>query len=392
MDYYQQSKIKLTKWLSIILTTCLFGLTLFFALVYGVWKFQYTFGGILALISMFIIYKYNNYRIPSFLYTIGGALVISASIALDRAAVHYIDPLWIVCISLYAFIMLGRKWGMISFFYGIILIGSFLIYRFQTHLEISDYMNSRSEWAMASELAICMIIIAFFVNYFIEMVNYSEQKHRDVNAEMAEKNKALQKSDMEKTVMLQEIHHRVKNNLQIIISLLRMQSSQLANEEAQMNYQVSIDRILSMALIHQRMYEQNDFSNITVEDYLKRLIVDMLHSHDRSQDVELNVNGNNMQLGLKTLVPIGLIVTELVSNSLKHGIPDCGNIDLEVNALEDGFQFTFIDSGIWIDPKQKESFGLSLIETLVDQLEGEISREINESGTKYVIQFKDLDD
>lgn len=392
MDYYKQSKVKLTKWLSILLTISLFSLTIYFVVFHGLWKFQYIIGGLLSSIILFIVFKYNNYYLPSILFIIGGVTVVSFSIFLDLTAVHYIDPLWIICISLYAFIMLGKHWGLVSFGYGIILIGTFLVFRFKKHLEISDYLDSRSEWAMAVEVAVCMIIIAFFVNYFIRMVNYSELKHRDVNAELVGKNNELQRTDMEKTVMLQEIHHRVKNNLQIIISLLRMQSSQLENEEARLNYQVSIDRILSMALIHQRMYEQNDFSTITIEDYVRRLVVDMLQSHDRSHDIDLKVEGNELQLGLKTLVPLGLIVTELVSNTLKHGIPEKGSIEIKVEEKGDCLLFIFKDSGSWKEPKQKESFGLSLIETLVDQLEGEMSKEITASGTKFIIRFHDLDD
>jgi PAS domain S-box-containing protein len=206
----------------------------------------------------------------------------------------------------------------------------------------------------------------------------------------------IKSSLKEKEVLLREIHHRVKNNLQIISSLLSLQSSYLKDEKAMDAFRESQNRVKSIAMIHEKLYQSTDLEKIDFEEYIHSLITRLFHSYNVNKDqIQSILEIDNVTLNINTAIPCGLIINELVSNSLKHAFPDGreGKINIALNS-DNGrnFELTISDDGVGfpkdVDFQNTETLGLQLVNTLVRQLEGSIELE-NSKGTAFKINFEE---
>ncbi|MFH1434731.1 MAG: PAS domain S-box protein [Pseudomonadota bacterium] len=198
----------------------------------------------------------------------------------------------------------------------------------------------------------------------------------------------------EKEVLLKEIHHRVKNNLQLITSLLKLQSESVGDPGALEMFRESQGRVRLIALLHEMLYRSEDLASIDAADYIRTLVSHLLRSYGGSGEaitVELNVE--KITLDVDTAITCGLIVNELVTNSLKHAFPGGGEGKVRVDLHPKGhgaFILTVADSGKGIagsiDFRDARTLGLQLVCTLVDQLEGTIELD-REGGTAFRIEF-----
>jgi len=198
----------------------------------------------------------------------------------------------------------------------------------------------------------------------------------------------------EREVMLREIHHRVKNNMQIISSLLRLQSRQIKNKKILDIFNVGQNRIRSMALIHESLYQSKDLSKINFADYIKRLTTHLFSMYRVGLErIQLNVTVGEVFLDINRAIPCGLIVNELVSNSLKHAFPNGqeGEIVVRMDGNDRGkISLVVKDNGIGfpedLDFQRTETLGMQLVTDLVAQIEGKI--EISKKkGTEVKIVF-----
>ncbi len=223
-----------------------------------------------------------------------------------------------------------------------------------------------------------------------------KRSHESLQAEMIERKRAEERiklSLQEKEVLLKEIHHRVKNNLQIISSLLNLQSSNL-NKEAAAAFKESQNRIKSMALIHEKLYQSSDLSRVDFGEYVGCLTTHLVRSYTSNPGVSVSMDIRGISLDIDTAIPCGLIINELVSNSLKYAFPDgrTGIIHIDM-ALDNGaYRLTVGDNGIGLSQgtnyRNTGSLGLQLVDTLVDQLEGTIEL-VPEKGATFMITFKE---
>jgi PAS domain S-box-containing protein len=202
----------------------------------------------------------------------------------------------------------------------------------------------------------------------------------------------------EKEVLLREIHHRVKNNLQIISSLLNLQSRQVKDEPALDMFQESRNRVRSMALVHEKLYRSKDLAKVDFSGYIQSLATHLFMVYGIKTDaVRLDIDVQDVYLNINTSIPCGLIVNELISNSLKHAFTEGngGNIRIVLRP-ENGNKFKLVvsDNGCGlpqnVDVTQTESLGLQLVSMLVSQLQGSIHIERNK-GTSFQIIFSELD-
>lgn len=212
----------------------------------------------------------------------------------------------------------------------------------------------------------------------------------------------LKASLREKEVLLKEIHHRVKNNMQIIYSLLSLQSRRIKDKNVLKMLQESQNRVRSMALLHEKLYQSKDLASIEFGDYIRKLVFGLFHSYAVSSDsIILKINAENIFLDINTAIPCGLIINELVSNSLKHAFPEGkawnekgytkGQIYIKLTSHKKN-KFTLIirDNGVGfpedLDFRNTETLGLQLANTLVEQLEGSI-KLLRKDGTSFKIEF-----
>jgi two-component sensor histidine kinase len=204
----------------------------------------------------------------------------------------------------------------------------------------------------------------------------------------------VQASLQEKEVLLKEIHHRVKNNLQVISSLLYLRSKNIEDQEALEMFQDSQNRVRSMALVHERLYQSKDLARIDFAEYVRSLTNYLFRSYGvHSNVIQLKVNMDDASLGVDTAVPCGLMLNELISNSLKHAFPDGreGEVRIELRS-DNNSEFTLIvsDDGVGfpqdLDFRDAQSLGLQLVNNLVAQLKGTIELD-GSGGTAFKITF-----
>lgn len=224
-------------------------------------------------------------------------------------------------------------------------------------------------------------------NTLISLIDITEHKISD--------NK-LKDSLKEKEVLLREIHHRVKNNLQIISTLLALQSDEIEDEKIIENYRESENRIQSIALIHEKMYQSENLSSINFSNYIKSLIGDLFNSYGVSaEDVKAEINVPDIVFSIETSIPLGLIINEIISNSLKHAFKDkrYAKITIGLESIgENEYKLDISDNGIGfpedVDYKNTSSLGMQLVNALTEQLEGNI-KLIKDGGTHFRIIFKE---
>jgi PAS domain S-box-containing protein len=199
----------------------------------------------------------------------------------------------------------------------------------------------------------------------------------------------------EKEVLLREIHHRVKNNLQIISSLLNIQSNYIKDDEDLELLRESQSRIKSMAIIHEGLYKSNDFTHINFKDYIHSLIHYISVHYIVSPKIQINVEVKNVMLNIETAVPCGLIINELVTNSIKHAFPNGrgGKIKVSLNSKNGICSLRVSDNGIGfpanIDFRNSKTLGLRLVNILSNQLDGNIVLD-KSLGTEFIINFKKI--
>lgn len=206
---------------------------------------------------------------------------------------------------------------------------------------------------------------------------------------------SLKNSLEEKEVLLREIHHRVKNNLQIISSLLSLQRIQVEDEETASILWECQGRVRTMAMIHENLYQSKNMGNIHFGNYVNKLLDDVFNSYRvDKRSITLDTDIASGEMGIETAMPCGLIINELASNSIKHAFPQgTGNIKVELESDNGFYVLKVADNGIGLpentDPKKSKKLGLLVVRTLVNQLNGEM--EIDRTrGTQYTIKFQEL--
>lgn len=232
-----------------------------------------------------------------------------------------------------------------------------------------------------------------------------EERNAKLNREIAERKKveeALRKSEekikaslKEKEVLLKEIHHRVKNNLQIINSLLNLQSRDIADKESRDIFEKCKNRIDSIALVHEKLYQSEDLANVNFGEYVHTLAVRLFDAYSsRLPDVELKTDVDDLFLGVNKAIPCALVINELVMNSIKHGFPSgqAGEITVELKILAgENVSLTVADNGAGLpagfDIDTPKTLGMQIINALVGQLHGALSVD-KSKGTKFIIEFQ----
>jgi len=214
--------------------------------------------------------------------------------------------------------------------------------------------------------------------------------------ELKKKEQQIQKDLNERGVLLQEIHHRVKNNMQIIKSLINLQARQVKGKTIVNVFDECIHRIHSMALVHEQLYKSRDFANISFKEYAEKIAEELLRTYNIGENISLDLKIDDIYFGIDTAIPCGLILNEMFTNALKHAFPDRkkGRIRISLKLLKDkSYEFIFQDNGIGIpdniDFDKTESLGLQLIKILTEQIDGTVAMT-RRNGTIYKIVFKGL--
>jgi len=234
-------------------------------------------------------------------------------------------------------------------------------------------------------------------------ITYNEQRAVQIVArDISERKKLedeLKNSLKEKDLMMKEIHHRVKNNLMVIQSLLNLQSRYIKDTDARDIFKDSQNRAKSMAMIHESLYQSSDLKRIEFSEYINTLAKNLFYSYAADPNrVKMSVNVDKVMLDINTAIPLGLILTELISNCLKYAFPEeeSGEIKVDFHSSTDEgphkFRLTVSDNGVGLppdfDPKKSDSLGIMLIYSLAEQI-GALIKLDTSNGTKFDITFQE---
>jgi two-component sensor histidine kinase len=381
--YYEKAKYLMVWRVSLVFAFVFAILTPLFAITSFKATIPTSLALLVALLSLTYLYKTKKYKPLFWIYAISGSILIHISFNFVLKITHYVDFLWLIAILFISFIGLGRKVGFILLGVHALFVGYFLFFTLNKHIAI---LKERSTIEIVSdyiEILLALFCIGYVVLQYLKMNEYSEKELKNINQKLVDKNS-------ENIVLIKEVHHRVKNNLQIIISLLRLQKHEL-NEESKEKFDEAINRIMAMSIIHKKLYQTEELSKIDVESYIQELINEIISSLSTHNNIKTNINTNIDSIGLKTIVPFGLLMNELLSNSFKHAFTEINNgtINIDINySLDANLSLNYSDNGTWKEPSSSSSqFGLELIQVLTDQLEGTFKRQASE----YSFTLQNLD-
>ncbi len=269
---------------------------------------------------------------------------------------------------------------------------------FQRQQEVLEYEGEVKRQKILAWTFIGGFILVIVMGLLILRGYYQKRRANTLLAEQKEEiqtmNDQLQDSLGEKEILLKEIHHRVKNNLQIISSLLSLQSRDISDETVKDAVKEGQSRVKSMALIHQMLYQSEQISRIRFGEYLDQLTSSLASMYQSKSDIICKTSADGIDLDIDTAIPLGLIINELVSNSYKYAFAGraSGRITVDLQSEGDAYRLTVSDDGIGmpeeIELEKSKSLGIRLVNILVSQLNGRLERDDGQ-GTTFYINFNE---
>jgi two-component sensor histidine kinase len=347
----------------------------------------------MCVLGLIVIYWTKNYRLVGAICSILTFFIVSGAF-LWLHATHYLTPMWMIVNIMFTFFVLGKKWGIPILLAHFLVLFYYLIYLHEGNIVSVTSFSGNDVTTFILEYSIVGFAIAYILNLYVLTTNYSRAELIENNQKLSNQNKLISKQNSEMEVMLREIHHRVKNNLQIITSLLRLQANNL-NEENSSSYQEAIDRVTAMAIIHEKMYQSGSLSKFDLEKYLNSLVDSLLLNYAIDKKPEFLIRVEVADMKSKSIVPLALLINELLLNSLKHAFSEQENPEISISLLENEenkshrFFLYYSDNGSWIEGSVA-SFGTEIIQAMSEQLEGTFTLEAGRSGTKYVFDLANL--
>ncbi len=392
-NYYQQIKFELVKnfafVFSILLTIVL--ISNYIAKVYSI--IPNILSVLICLSGLIILIVTKKYKPVTLGANIALLILISSTYFTITKTLHLVTPLWMILNILTGYFVIGKKWGNFLLFshFSVLLIYIYFGLE-QNILSIPTYNNGHIYNFI---LEICFFSFGF---WYITITYLKTSKHalnqeKKLNKEIADKLDLISIQDREKEIMLQEIHHRVKNNLQIITSILRLQSYE-PNSDSREFYNSAITRIESIALIHEVIYKQDFTTNFDLETYFFNLSNNIIKNYNFKKNIKLNVSSKLDCVQCSAIVPIAILLNELITNSIKHAFNDTPKPEIVIsirNIERNKYEFIFSDNGRWKENKE-ERFGTELIKTVTEQLEGAFKIFKSEEGTKYTFTLYNIED
>lgn len=324
---------------------------------------------LIAVFNVVILFRTRKYEAIAIFSVIIGVLLCQAVIFVVEDSQLISNVMWSVLISFFAFFMLNTFWGTLIL---LINLSSTIVYLFNA--DVGSVSGVEVNYKMVVDVVYVALALAYVVHKIMANNKLTNQRYEHEN----KKNE----------VLLKEIHHRVKNNLQIISSLLKLQAADAHSEILTTQFDEAIGRIKSMALIHEKMYHNDDLSHINVKEYLISLSEDICSSICSDGNLTFDIQSDIEMVGVKSIVPVSLIFNELLTNSMKHGFQGAktGHISLKISLNKDIVECLYKDNGSWKEPKRENTFGLDLLDTLTQQLDGSYVRDTT-NGTMYFFKF-----
>ncbi|CAM4363010.1 sensor histidine kinase [Zobellia nedashkovskayae] len=387
-----KSKVRLVlkvNYYSSILSLIFGGLCFFLLDIVEVIPYVFLSFGILNIINV-LLYKYHKsltltYNIVSMMTLAGASVVTLYSGGINSP---FIFVLALIVVAGY---VTTRAYGALYLNLNLLII--VLIYS----QSVADFSFVDDVVPESSKNLFALLSVLFSV-YLLGGVFGKNLLHAHHN--LYKTKNELEEKIREKETLIKEVHHRVKNNLQTVSSLLSLQSRSIVDKDVKSLLKSSQNRVITMAIVHEMLYMREDLSKIEYKSYVQELAEYLVRSiKGTSSNITLNIDIPNVKLNIDTAIPLGLLINETVTNALKYGIVDenKGEIHIKLRKTDDNeFVLNMGDNGQGfpkdVTHKNSKSLGLKLIHNLSRQLQGSIIRDLTQKGTHYTIKFKEIRD
>ena len=394
-NYFDRSRFELTWKINLFMFIANLVLIPIFAFLSLEELIAMIYSSVLTVIYQIVLYVKRKYKLIAVIWIVNGVLSTGLSYLLIPTETHFLEIIFMMMVSVYAFFTLGRLAGFLASIGNLAFVAVYLTTKLNKDMLSFTPLTDIQIICTILMSAYGFSIIIYTMMEFYKLNTYAEDKYVETNSELEQKNKIVSERDKEKTIMLREIHHRVKNNLQVITSLLRLQVDEDDDPSSSDRFHEAIRRVGAMSLIHEKMYQSDFLKELDFGDYLKSLSDDLIDSYSITKSVEVDVNAVPIDLANKYFVPIALLCNELISNSLKYAFRnrESGHIQVELKKQKKGcYTLNYSDFGEWKDPENERTFGTELIESLVEQMNGKSTRTIDDKGTHYAFVLESLDD
>ncbi|MCL6265301.1 sensor histidine kinase [Flagellimonas myxillae] len=372
-----------------ILTSIIFGLVCIFLLdIKGIIPTVFFGYATINFVNTYLYNKHKNltvtYNIASLLAMVGGILITIHSGGIQSPFIL------VLAIVVFAGYVTTKMYGELYLIVNLVLVAAIFIYDL-ADLNLTENMVpeiSRRWFAFLS------VVFAVYLLGGVFGRNLLRAHHN-----LYKSRKEVQERIEEKETLLKEVHHRVKNNLQTVSSLLSLQSRAVSDEKISGIIKSSQNRVVSMAMVHEMLYKRDDYlSKIELRPYVEELCNYLVRSvKGNTNKIKVNLHVDDYKLSIDTVIPLGLIINETITNALKYGIKgdDAGEILISLRQLSDKrYEMHLGDNGIGyaddIGPETSKSLGLKLIYNLARQLRGSIERDREKQGTYYRLEFEEI--
>ncbi|CAG5083332.1 sensor histidine kinase [Parvicella tangerina] len=391
--YLKEVKYKLALQLSILFTVIFSLLTI--AHIFESTENLIMMGSGFVICGVSFLYTYftKDHKLVYWTFSILGVNLVGFAMNFLPTVTHFGDFIWMFSALALAFYGLPRKIAFLLLGIAICYIGLFTFLHVNESIETIQPRTTIQKVSLFAELVAGVGSGVYIVILMTRFYKFSEESILSANAALRKQNETIKAQDKEKSTLVKEVHHRVKNNLQIISSLLRMQSNEIQNEEAGKHFEEAVNRVMTMSLIHQKLYQGESLSDIKLKEYFEELTFDLMKVYGSEKNISVDLELEIDEIGLKSIVPIGLLFNELLSNSFKHAFVTMKSGNIAVKFSKDGskYSMTYKDTGKWKDDSNT-GFGVELIDTLTEQLEGSYELKRDEFGTTYLFEFRNLDE
>lgn len=350
---------------------------------------------IICVILLIFLKTTHKYVLVSKIASISSCLLVSNTFFFVTDVIHYNTPMWMLLNILFTFFTLGKVWGIVISVIHFIALATYVAIGLESNIQRIDSFDFNQKVQLVLETLIVAIGLLYVILQFLRYNKIAENTLKESNESLSEQNKIISIQNQEKNVMLKEIHHRVKNNLQVITSLLRLQSYELEDVEHSKPFLEAINRVKSMALIHEKMYQSKVLSTFNFEDYFRSLASELIQAYSFNTQITLKIESEMHHIANENIVPISLLFNELISNSIKHAFHSNPTPVISINIIKipsnGNYEIYYSDNGQWKESNQR-SFGTELINTMTEQLNGQLTLTKDENGTHYVFYFENLEE
>ena len=342
-----------------------------------------------VFVALVIMYFKKKYKVISIVGLLISIVIIWSAMLFIRNVAHTNIPLWIVLTILFAYFVFGKKWGIITTICNFLVLTYYFIFLYPDNMSNLPEFNRIDVISFIIESFIIFLGIIYFIFKYSSILHYNQEKLLTANQSLKKNKDIIEKQFEEISMLYNEIHHRIKNNLNIIISMISLKIPDDGEWVDKNILEDSVNRIKTIAAIHESMFNVQPKNSFNLQLHIKTLINNILRLTDENIEFTLNID-NPRKVGQYSIVLFSLILNELITNSIKHAFHNIKTPKISINfkesKTENYYDLYYSDNGHWKNEKKEEdTLGTVIINSMIKQIDGKCEIVKDKDGTYYSV-------